>query len=59
MTPSEFVEIRKRLGLSIAEIAEKLRLDPRTIRRYEAGDRKVPGPVMALLDIFTTSPPKR
>ena len=54
MTPAEFIEIRQHLGLSIAELAEKLRLDPRTIRRYEAGDRKVSGPVMALLDIFTS-----
>ena len=54
MTPAEFIEIRQQLGLSIAGLAEKLRLDPRTIRRYEAGDRKVSGPVMALLDIFTS-----
>ncbi len=48
MTPKEFRTIRKKLGLSANEMGRALGLrgDPgRTIRRYEAGDVEITGPV--------------
>ena len=49
MTPSEFRGARRHLGLSAAEMASLLGLaDGRTIRRYEAGDIEISGPVERL-----------
>lgn len=48
MTPKQFRDIRKKLGLSAREmgLALGLRGDPgRTVRRYEAGDVEITGPV--------------
>ena len=48
MTPAEFASARARLGLNLRQMAEALRLgrtSERTIRRYESGERRVPGPV--------------
>lgn len=39
--PEKFYEIRKKLKLTQAEIAENLGLTERTIRHYEAGDREI------------------
>lgn len=55
MTPTEYLSFhdraaafkaaRKALGMSQREIAAALRVsDGRTVRRWEAGDRDVPGP---------------
>ena len=41
MKPETFYEIRKKLKLTQAEIAEDLGLTERTIRHYEAGDREI------------------
>ena len=48
MTPTEFRKIRTRLALSTRQmgVALGLRGDPgRTVRRYEAGDVEITGPV--------------
>ena len=46
MTPAEFIATRKRLGLSVEEMAEFLRLkDGRSVRRYEDGSRAISGPI--------------
>ena len=53
MTPETFKAIRKRSGLSARALAELLRIaDGRTIRRYEAGDREVSGPVSLLMELL-------
>jgi transcriptional regulator with XRE-family HTH domain len=53
MTPERFRAIRQRAGLSQARLAALLRLsDGRTIRRYEAGERPIPGPVSLLMEML-------
>lgn len=52
MTPKEFRAIRTALKLSTREIGEALGLrgDPgRTVRRYEAGDIEISGPVQTAM----------
>ena len=47
MTPAEFRAARKKLGLSAQKMAQALKMPSgRTIRRWEAGDNPVPGPVV-------------
>lgn len=41
MTPTEFKEIRLELGLTQAKLASLLFLGLRTIKGYEAGERKI------------------
>ncbi len=51
MTAAEFKSIRLRAGLTQSQLAERLRVeDLRTIRRYEAGDRAISGPVSLLME---------
>jgi DNA-binding transcriptional regulator YiaG len=50
MTPAEFKEARKRLGLSQVEMAKFLRLsDARAVRFYEAGKRGISGPIQVAI----------
>lgn len=47
MTPADFKAARQRLGLSQNALARALRVaDGRTVRRWEAGQRDIPGPAM-------------
>ena len=51
MTPAEFKATRTRLGLSVEEMAEFLRLkDGRSVRRYEDGSREISGPITLCID---------
>ena len=62
MTPREFRDTRLALGLSTEQLAERLGVDPRTIRRWQDGRQSVPGPVtmaMALLLRQVCSPAPR
>lgn len=53
MTPSEFKAIRTRAGLTQTGLAARLRIeDLRTIRRYEAGERAISGPVSLLMELL-------
>jgi transcriptional regulator with XRE-family HTH domain len=53
MTPETFRTIRQQAGLSQARLAALLRLgDGRTIRRYEGGERTIPGPVSLLMEMI-------
>ncbi len=53
MTPETFKSIRREAGLTQAGLAALLRIeDARTIRRYEAGERKVSGPVSILMEML-------
>lgn len=52
VTPYELKAIRKRHGLTQRDIAKLLRIeDDRTVRRWEAGDRAISGPVQILLEM--------
>jgi len=50
MTPDDLRTLRKRLGLTQAELAERLRNSERSIRRYEDGERDIPGPVQVAVE---------
>lgn len=53
MTSGEFAGIRAYLRLSQADLAVQLQLgSDRTIRYYERGERKVPGPVRILMRLL-------
>lgn len=53
LTQKEFRFLRKRMGLTQAELAVKLRMEVQTIGRYERGEiNKIPGPSDLLLRIF-------
>jgi DNA-binding transcriptional regulator YiaG len=52
MTPKQFRDIRSKLGLSANQMGTALGLkgDPgRTVRRYEAGDIEISGPVQTAM----------
>jgi transcriptional regulator with XRE-family HTH domain len=51
MTPTQFKDSRKALGLSLNEMAGALGLKTsRAIRQFERGDRAVSGPVAKLVE---------
>jgi DNA-binding transcriptional regulator YiaG len=60
VTPTTFKSIRQRLGLTQSGLAAVLRVnDLRTVRKWEAGERAISGPVsllMELLDDGTITP---
>ena len=64
MSPADLLAARKRLGLSQAGLAEALRLGAnggRTVRRWEAGDVPVTGPVSVAIECLLAKvqePPK-
>lgn len=52
MTGPDFRSIRERLGWTQQGLAERLGVTVRAVRYYEAGSRKVPGPVARLLAVW-------
>jgi len=53
MTPTELKQARHRLGLSAGAFARAVGVsDGRTVRRWEAGDRDIPGPVIVLVNLW-------
>jgi len=55
MTPDEFKAGRNALGLSTNQLARLFRVsDGRTVRRWEAGDRDIPGPAIVLMQWLIT-----
>jgi DNA-binding transcriptional regulator YiaG len=60
MTPSDLKAARHALGLSAQRFASLLRVaDGRTVRRWEAGDSDIPGPVIVILDLLQNCPQAR
>lgn len=56
MTPKQFQDTRERLGLSQAELALIFGVaSDRTVRRWEAGERDIPGPVIVLMKLILRS----
>jgi hypothetical protein len=50
-TPAELKAARHALGFSADGLARMLRVDDgRTVRRWEAGEREIPGPVIVLME---------
>lgn len=53
MTPSAFKSIRTRAGLTQSGLAAFLRVsDLRTVRKWEAGEREISGPVSYLMELL-------
>lgn len=53
MLPADFNAIRKRAGLTQSGLAARLRIsDLRTIRKWEAGEREISGPVSLLMELL-------
>lgn len=53
MTPTDLKQARQRLGLSAGAFARAVGVsDGRTVRRWEAGDRDIPGPVIVLMRLW-------
>ena len=48
MTRQELRAHRKRLGLSLAQVARQVHVTARTWARYEAGERRVPETIVHL-----------
>lgn len=50
MTPDDFRKARRKLGLSQAQVAALLEVaSDRTVRRWEDGEREIPGPAAVLM----------
>lgn len=53
MLPSTFKAIRQRAGFTQSGLAAFLRIsDNRTIRKWEAGDREISGPVTLIMELL-------
>ena len=57
MTPAALKAARKSLGLSQAEFARLVRVaSDRTVRKWEDGERDIPGPVKVIMRIIAECP---
>jgi DNA-binding transcriptional regulator YiaG len=55
VTPAELREARRKLGFSASGLARALRLGKggdRTVRRWEAGERQIPGPAQVAIEMM-------
>ena len=52
MTAAEFRDARQALGLTVEQLAERLSVDPRTVRRWEDGTHTVSGPVGTAMQLL-------
>jgi DNA-binding transcriptional regulator YiaG len=59
MTPDELKAARHALGLSTYDLAELLRVDPRTVRRWQGEGLPIPYAVEALLTLAIKFPAVR
>lgn len=58
MTPEHLRSFRHSLGLSQAEFARMLGVaNGRTVRRWEAGEISIPGPVAVIWALYGLNPP--
>jgi DNA-binding transcriptional regulator YiaG len=56
MTPSELKHARLSMGLSAEKFARLVRVESgRTVRRWEAGEREIPGPVVVIVELVLAS----
>jgi len=60
MSPEEFEDARHRLGLNQRDFAELFGIaSDRTVRRWEEGDKDIPGPVIVLVRLCLEYPEVR
>jgi transcriptional regulator with XRE-family HTH domain len=50
MTPADLRAIRERLGLTQAELAERIGVTDRSMRRYESGEHSISRPIAMLIE---------
>jgi len=60
MTPAELKSKRHALGLSAEGFARAVRVQSgRTVRKWEAGQRDIPGPITVVLELADAVPEAR
>jgi DNA-binding transcriptional regulator YiaG len=52
MSSQQFRHVLRQLGLSQVQAAKRLRVNPRTVRRWVAGDSRIPEFVSLLLQLW-------
>lgn len=52
MTPTEFRTLRLRMGITQAELAQRMGVTDRSVRRYEAGDCLITETIAILLKML-------
>ena len=56
MTPAELKAARHAFGLSAEGFAQLVRVESgRTVRRWESGERDIPGPVLVIVEAILNS----
>jgi len=56
MTPEKFREIRAGLGFTQSELGARLRVNWRTVAKWEHGERSIPGPAGVLMQLLHENP---
>ena len=56
MTPAEFQQARKALGLTINALADAFSMNERTVRRWERGDIPIPGTAVLAIRYLSGAP---
>jgi DNA-binding transcriptional regulator YiaG len=57
MTPEEFKKARMDLGMSQNDMADFLGVaSDRTVRRWEEGEKDIPGPVLLVMELIFNVP---
>ena len=59
MSPQQFRDALRRLRLSQVQAARRLRVNERTVRRWVAGDSRIPESVALLLHTWLRTRPRR
>lgn len=60
MSPEQFRRVRRKMGLSQNDVTDLFGLgSSRTVRRWEDGERDIPGPVILLMELCQNIPAVR
>jgi DNA-binding transcriptional regulator YiaG len=52
MSPQQFRQALRQLGMSQVQAAKRLGVNPRTVRRWVAGDSRIPESVSLVLQLW-------
>jgi DNA-binding transcriptional regulator YiaG len=58
MSPQQFRHALRHLGVNQVQAAKRLRVNARTVRRWVAGDSKIPESVTLLMEIWLRARPR-
>jgi DNA-binding transcriptional regulator YiaG len=59
MSPQQFRYVLRQLGLSQVQAAKRLGVNPRTVRRWVAGDSRIPESAGLVLQLWLRAQPRR